>query len=339
MSNITFAFTDSDLKISISKEIFNKYHNSSFYGFIFDFNVSLITLNDINYNDFMIIYDVLHDNKKQFDVPEHIYNYMDKHGLVNQQIHDLYLSLTKQTKKKLSLFDSLINGKESLIIVDDKELYTQFKSSMPNNIISVQITYLVEDILRNEIILIHIMDCLPIFYHKIYKSGYKTISLTSDDISSEINIIDIRKKFFFDKQGSRKFMVNECDENEYDSSCDEEERLSVDLFNNDFKKYINMLHHEILALYIGVADSEYVVDYTPDKLTLQLPKLINIDIINKIINKVSDLDNQNVFDNKNFEYTPGGYTHRHDYDYIDCDKSMITIYGFININNLSLINY
>jgi len=186
--DITFSFHNDVRSLSIKCDILNKYQYSPIYGYLQYSNTNNILLNDINYDDFKIVLDVLNGNIKQWDTPINIYDYMNKNGLVDDIIIHLRSDYTNKINKRLKQIDDFINGDKIILTSDDKEQYKYFETQFKNNkkIIKCQIT-----LRYGDIFMIHILDGFAIC--GVSRDGIKYINHMMlpvvDVIDSRIQLI------------------------------------------------------------------------------------------------------------------------------------------------------
>ena len=191
--SIVICFKDDSHQVSIPKNIINQYPNSAIYGYLELSDTNTITLEDIFYADFCIVAQALNKQLKQWQVPSNILAYMDRNGLVDDNIHRVQTQLISKLDKTLEHIDNFINGiNEPLMIIWDTDTYQTMKSILKGNInfVSVQVTAL-----HSEIICIHISELLPIYTCRKTNAGKIT-----KKVSGKTEIIDLfgtRERLFY----------------------------------------------------------------------------------------------------------------------------------------------
>jgi len=158
---IIIRFKNNDVdQISIPKNIINQYPNSAIYGYLELSNTNTITLEDISYTDFCIVAQVLKKQLKQWQVSFHILAYMDRNGLVDDNVNRLQSQLISGMHTELDRFDKFINGTDDSLIIHNTDLYNQMESILKGNtnFVSVQTT-----INNGRLVCIHLNGLLPIY--------------------------------------------------------------------------------------------------------------------------------------------------------------------------------
>ncbi len=163
MDNIIIIGFNNDTKTyELPKEIIKFYPNSilSLYGAA-ETNEKII-IEDMTYEQFQTVYDVIIGKQKQWLVPQNIVKFMDKYGFVDDILLKLQNNINAQLNREMLWMDDFVNGKENqLLLTNTSEQYDEYKKLFGNNknIMSVQITY---DL--GKLICINILEKVPIYY-------------------------------------------------------------------------------------------------------------------------------------------------------------------------------
>jgi len=194
--DIIIGFSNYNKTCTIKRDIIEKHPNSIIYGYVnsmFHNNEPLI-FNDINYDDFYIIVEILNNTYKSWIIPDHIQEYMNKYCFETITIFSdwnklLKLEYENKINNEMNGLYKFINGDEFYYELNSDSNFSLKKSQIldeymenTKNIVSVQIvSYRCDNIVN--------VNYVPIFYKGIMITNY----LYQKYDLEKINIFDVRK--------------------------------------------------------------------------------------------------------------------------------------------------
>ena len=204
--DITIGFSNDEHIISIEKDIINKHQNSMIYGYVNSgfYNGEKLLLDNINYDDFNLVLEVIKGNIPPWDVSNEISSYIDKQGFeldpiftkyndkLLKLLEDTYKCLLDEMNKKRNSMHQFICGTD-VVLTYQSDYIDLFKGD--KNIIQVNVVYF-----ENTPIIIYVID-IPIYCAKI--PPYKLIKEhLYKDMSDNVDVKDVTLKMYkilFDK--------------------------------------------------------------------------------------------------------------------------------------------
>jgi hypothetical protein len=258
-STIIIGFNNDDRTFELPKSTIQKYPNSILSLYETANTNENIIIEDMTYDQFQIIYDVITGIQKQWEVLQEIFKFMDKYGLINDTLLTMNNNLNDETNEKLAEIDRFLNGYDRLLLTNDSNEYSEYKKIFANdkNIMSVQITCKCYDI-----IYINILESIPIDYNRVG-------SLKGINFSDKMDINMMRYKIIIKCIGCLECEIcDKCEPSGYvDIHCgncklcvdclefyDDDDKKMIDLdnncnnliYNNNSSIYFKTLHDIIL---------------------------------------------------------------------------------------------
>jgi len=320
MDAITFSFRDDNRTVEIPKEVFDDYPCSSIYGYLKLVNENSLLLEDITYNDFNLVINVLLRKNKQWKVPDNIKTYMDENGLINDHVNKIQKGLILKMHEALETIDNFIHGDHPMMIAYEVDLYELMERVLMSNtdFVSVQITFF-----KGKVVCIHLSGMLPIFRQFIgfkYFDDNGIAALLPNDDENIIDIYKMRENMFYSHMGheGEKFTRS----------------INKEFYSLDNYPYFKELHSVIKKNYGGAkgiafrnknfSDPEfYNFDVNFSESVCNNKKLIMEKIIQHVLNSVGRIPISTSPDINVRIKQPKIMKAK-------CD----TYFGFINLNNL-----
>jgi len=137
---LKICFHNDDRSLDVLKEIIMKYDKSMIYGYIncnnIDNNIDKITLDNINYDTFKCVYDVIIGNTNRCDVgiaTKALLNYYGFHDDMDDNLIMLF-------DKKENIINKFINSHKKIFVPNSIHEYEELKHifTKSNNIIPIQ---------------------------------------------------------------------------------------------------------------------------------------------------------------------------------------------------------
>jgi hypothetical protein len=201
---IIIGFNDDTRTFILSKDIFKTYPKSIFNTLTS--SNEILTLKEITYEQFQIIYDVIMKKTKQWLVPPEILKYMGKYGLVDEALFALHIHLNIKTNTECLKIENFKNNNTKMLLSKNFEEYNIYKKLFENdkNIMSMQLTFGC-----NKLICINILESIPIYYYNV--ENEQTFTIKNIPIMNEIDINSLRYDIIVDNLGCKNCkLCNEC---------------------------------------------------------------------------------------------------------------------------------
>lgn len=255
--DIIIGFPNDERIYTISEYVSLKYPNSIFSLYFASETSEPIILQDMNYESFGQIFDVIHDMRDQWTLDNDILNWMDKYGLVNDSLYLTQRYMNEKFNTKMLSIKKFIDGETKAIIPNSFEKYREYKQIFSNhkNIIPVQVT-----VDGNEIICVHIYECIPIYYFN-QLDIYLNRNISTIDNLKFGNVIDVNMmKYNIIVKNIGCEICIECDEHAaiYGKPCKgcpdcvlcvnsypRNPKSHLNIYDNDFTTYFTSIHNLI----------------------------------------------------------------------------------------------
>ncbi len=183
-NTIIIGFNNNTKTFELPKTIIQSYPNSILSLYEAAETNEKIIIEDMTYEQFQSIYDVITKKTKQWLVSSDILKFMDKYGLVDDVLLTIHNNINIKTNEKLLRLDKFLNGDEILLSAKYYYQYEKYKILFENNknIMPVQVAY----DRGGRILCINIFDSIPIycFYHE---DNYHSL-ITGDIINKPYQI-------------------------------------------------------------------------------------------------------------------------------------------------------
>jgi len=201
--DITIRFSNDEHIISIEKDLLDKHPNSMIYGYISSgfYNGEKLLLDNINYDDFKLVLEVIKGNIPSWDVSDEILSYIDKQGfeldpiltkyndkLLHRYNYKCKCKFRKLNEKRNILYNFLY-GKDIILEKNHLQKYSGNLFDSDKNIIHVNVVRY-----NNLPIIIYIYD-IPIYCANV--SPRKEIKeYLYKDMIDIVNIADVTLKMY-----------------------------------------------------------------------------------------------------------------------------------------------
>jgi hypothetical protein len=185
--DIIICFPDDNRTYTIQKDIALQYPDSILSLYFASESDDPINLQDINYESFGDIFEVINGRKEMWTLNNNMLNFMDKYGLVNESLLLIHQYLNENFNSEMLSIKKFIDGDIKCIFPDSFEKYNKYKQifSKHKNIIPVQVT-----IESDAIVCVHIYECIPIYYFNQLKLYLDRNNETIKNLKFE-NITDV----------------------------------------------------------------------------------------------------------------------------------------------------
>lgn len=258
-TSITIGFPNEEKRTyTISKDVAHQYPNSIFSLYIASESTESIILNDITYESFGQVFDVMNNNKYQWTLDNNILIWMDKYGLSNDALFSFQQYLNEENNNKMLTLKEFIDGEIKCITPNSLQKYEKLKQLFSNykNIIPVHVT-----LDSNEIICVHIYECIPIYYFNGIEMYLDRYNSTMKNLKLD-NIIDVNMLKYnivvknigcehcitciehANIDGKPKDGCPECNICEH-ARYEEHRIIDKNMYSNNFNDYFTSIHNLI----------------------------------------------------------------------------------------------
>ena len=346
---IIIGFNDDTRTFELDKSILKTYPKCVFNTL----TTKIITLKDITYDQFQVIYDVITKKTKQWLVPPEILKYMGKYGLVDEALFGLHIHLNVKTNDECLKMENFRNNNKKMLLTKNFEQYSVYKNLFENdkNIISMQLTFGC-----NKLICINILESLPLYYYNVENEQAYTFKNT--DMTNMIDINEMRYDIIVDNLGCKNCklcdickpllrinenccMPSKCcqDYTGYvDDNGETEKKKAMDdtIYTKDMVEYFTHLHKILFddLMYIEVLNQKMKSNNT-NIIDLNV-MLINDNIhdsLEKIVNTI--LKNESdIINYYNDKLAPHFSVDDHYYFDSQTYNPLRTYFGFINVTSI-----
>jgi len=226
---------------------------------------------DIAYDEFEIIYDVILEKIKQWEMPENILHKASRFGLVNDELYGVKKMLDDKNNDTFSKVTDFLNTFDSLFVPDSILEYFKYKKIFiaKKNIIPFQVV-----IYGDIVCCINIYDGLPIYIYHISKY-ISTLVENKIELDKHIDINNVRRIMLFTGYDKDFYGIDsECVDRV--SSCDK-------IYNSNELVYLQELVDIFIKLAPGEFDLQEIINFAkiePPNHTFS--NIINNDICEKI---------------------------------------------------------
>lgn len=234
---ITIGFKNDSRQIPIAWEIVNQYPHSAIYGYIELSDTNSIILDDISYEDFCVVEQVMLRRMRQWKAPENIQIYADDKGLVNDIVNKVYKELKSKRDRAMETVDDFITGDHPMMIAYDMDMYEIMENVLRgnNNFVSIQISFF-----KDRVICIHLSGMIPIYRNftgfSYFKDDKISAFLPAEDVKI-VDIFDLREKMFFTDSFIKLALEKKCDTGE------------SNFYSMDTFKYLYAIKRQIKMFY------------------------------------------------------------------------------------------
>lgn len=234
---IIIGFKNDSRQIPIAREVINQYPHSAIYGYLEMSDIIDVVLDDISYEDFCVVEQVMLRRMRQWKAPENIQIYADNKGLVNDLVNKVQKELTSKMHRAMETVDDFITGDHPMMIAYDMDMYEIMERVLRgnNNFVSMQISFF-----KDRIVCIHLSGMIPIYRNftgfSYFKDDKISAFLPAEDVKI-VDIFDLREKMFFTDSYRKWVQEKKCDIAEYNF-------YSLDMFS-----YLSAIKRQIKMSY------------------------------------------------------------------------------------------
>lgn len=197
--NIIIGFNNDDRQYNIPASIIEKYPLSSIYGYVELCGADKpIIMNEIDYETFGKLYDVIMSNVNLLNVSDDILQLLEHHGLINDSLFLSQKYIKISAKIELTRVIEFLAGKINFFECKTEEDYFSYKKSFQyqKNIVPVQIICHYDALAQVKTVkAINIHDGIPI-YCKSFDAEWSIEHFIDEDLGHNINMNKIRHSMF-----------------------------------------------------------------------------------------------------------------------------------------------
>ncbi len=342
---IVIGFNNDTRTYELPKDITKFYPNSILSLYETAETNEKIIIEDMTFENFQIVYDVIIGKQKQWLVASDILKFLDKYGLVDDILLKLHNNINIKSNNELSCIDEFVNGnKEQLLLTSSAEYYDEYKKLFENNknIMSVQITYDFD-----KLTCINILEKVPIYY----KSKNVLDNIYFED-NIDINLM--RYNIIVKNLGCQKCNIcHECNPLKvvnltckkccYCNNC-------KNYYRNIYYKNKETIHHRLIYDNNNMTYLKALTGLMYDDGCSLFQKVKSNDVniinwhnianekfnhdINYSINKIIDVVFGNDLNIKQYYKTYHEKSFKQVQEREDVDHDIVTYFGFLNISNI-----
>ena len=285
---LKICFHNDDRSLDVPKEIIMKYDKSMIYGYVNCNNIDKITLDNINYDTFKCVYDVIIDNTNRCDagiMTKALLNYYGFHDDIDDSLIILF-------DKKENMINKFINSHKKIFVPNSIHEYEELKHifTKSNNIIPIQ------KIGDSNTEFICVFDGIPLYY-KTYDFNTKQFCNVYININNNINIM--RKellyhiliktsKWFKETIGEKKNVIMNYYENEFGNGLYSANHIN---FIEYLLKFYLVIMHDVMDMFKTKTSNNEQMRVI--NMTSNIHKIITenrLDIVNVMDNVNCDRD-------------------------------------------------